>query len=131
MPSPLFEPTRTAIEASQLTEFQRAARRTLGLALEDWAQLHDWSVSTLPPELDGRYGWRRLTRGRFDVVRVGASHLSPQRERVRGGPSGAPHKSGARVTGHDGPGRRNASPTRRSAVRTPSLSEHDSCLPCS
>ena len=34
------------------------------------------SRSALPQELDGRYVWRRMTRGRFDVVPVDATHLS-------------------------------------------------------
>ncbi|HXX66635.1 MAG TPA: acetoacetate--CoA ligase [Polyangiaceae bacterium] len=34
------------------------------------------SRSALPPELDGRYEWKKLTRGRFEVLRVNASHLS-------------------------------------------------------
>jgi acetoacetyl-CoA synthetase len=34
------------------------------------------SRSALPPELDGRYAWRAMTRGRFEVVGVDATHLS-------------------------------------------------------
>ena len=34
------------------------------------------SRSALPPELDGRYAWRALTRGSFAIAHIGASHLS-------------------------------------------------------
>ncbi len=34
------------------------------------------SRSALPPELDGRYAWRSMTRGPFEVVGVDATHLS-------------------------------------------------------
>jgi thioesterase domain-containing protein len=34
------------------------------------------SQSALPPDLDGRYGWRAMTRGRLDAIPVEGSHLS-------------------------------------------------------
>lgn len=34
------------------------------------------SRSALPPDLDGRYRWKKLTRSRFEVLRFNASHLS-------------------------------------------------------
>jgi thioesterase domain-containing protein len=76
--------TKGAPAAFRLVD-QENRRKTTNYSLEEHAPVAAaitlfvaarGSRSALPPELDGRYAWRVLTRGRFDVVRVEASHLS-------------------------------------------------------
>lgn len=44
MPSILFEPERSAVQSSQLTAFQRFSSRAGGLPLDEWAEMHTFSV---------------------------------------------------------------------------------------
>ncbi|TKB50831.1 acetoacetate--CoA ligase [Ferrimonas aestuarii] len=56
--TPLWQPSQARIDASQMTQFRRHINKELCLKLEDYPQLHRWSVDQ--PELFWRQVWQQF-----------------------------------------------------------------------
>jgi len=78
----LWHPSAEAVEKSQLTAFARRVAGAHGVAAEDYADLHRWSVEE--PEAFWRELWDH-----FDVQADGAADTSSPRARCPA-PSGSP-----------------------------------------